>query len=129
MMIELMTYQKCAMVNITRQVRDSLAKSGIDNGLATVYCPHTTAGITINENSDPDVCSDILAGLEEMMPKLEYRHDEGNSPAHIKCLLTGQSVCIPVKDGELALGRWQGIYFCEFDGPRSRRFVVTVTAS
>lgn len=124
--IEITTYQKCTMVGITRQVKEAVAKSGIANGLVTVYCPHTTAGITFNENADPDVCTDVLAGLEALVPKLDYRHQEGNAPAHIKAILTGQSVSIPMQNGELALGRWQGIYLCEFDGPRSRQVLISV---
>ncbi|HBU13222.1 MAG TPA: hypothetical protein DEB31_11070 [Clostridiales bacterium] len=114
------------MVNITKQVREAVQKSGVAEGSVIVCCPHTTAGITINENSDPDVVTDVLDGLEQIVPKLPYRHDEGNSDAHIKCSLVGISVVLPVEDGEPVLGRWQGIYFCEFDGPRNRRFTVAV---
>ncbi len=120
------TYKKCTFLNITSQVRDAVKKSGVQNGAVLVYCPHTTAGITINENADPDVTSDIIAALDKMVPEIEFLHIEGNSPAHIKTLLTGSSVSVPVEGGNLALGRWQGIYFCEYDGPRDRKFSVQV---
>lgn len=123
---DLPTYKQCAMIGITSYVRDAVKKSGIWEGLATVYCPHTTAGITINENADPDVTADILAALQKMVPAMDYAHIEGNSPAHIKTLMTGSSVTVPVARGSLALGRWQGIYFCEYDGPRDRKFYVQV---
>ena len=124
---DLHTYKKSTFVNITSQVKDALKKSGVQDGIATVYCPHTTAGITINENADPDVTVDMLAVLEKIIPEVEFMHIEGNSPAHIKTLLTGSSVGIPVNDGNLALGRWQGVYFCEYDGPRDRKFYVQIT--
>lgn len=123
---DLPTYKQCTYINITAYVRDAVKKSGITHGLANVYCPHTTAGITINENADPDVTADILAALDKMVPALDFAHIEGNSPAHIKTLLTGSAVTIPVEQGILALGRWQGIYFCEYDGPRDRKFYVQV---
>ena len=92
-----------------------------------VYVPHTTAGVTINENADPSVVTDILAGLEQMAPRdSDYRHREGNADSHIKATLTGFSQTIPVRDGRLVLGTWQGIYFCEFDGPRTRTVLVSV---
>lgn len=112
-------------VNITGQVREALKKSGGTDGICLVYCPHTTAGITINENADPDVVSDLLFALDQTLPnRPEFRHMEGNSAAHLKASLVGGSVTIPVEAGKLALGMWQGIYFCEFDGPRRRRFMV-----
>ena len=125
--VELRTYQKCAMINITKQVKDAVMKSGVKEGLVTVHCPHTTAGITVNENADPDVVTDLLAAMEELVPKINYRHAEGNSSAHLKAALTGCSTVVPVHGGEIALGVWQGIYFCEFDGPRNRRFFVQAT--
>lgn len=113
--------------NITSQVKESLEKSGVQNGLCHVYCPHTTAGITINENADPDVDIDILFALNKTFPdRPEFRHFEGNSAAHVKASVVGCSVTVPVVNGALQLGVWQGIYFCEFDGPRSRQFYVTV---
>lgn len=115
------------MANITKQVQQALAESGIQNGICVVYCPHTTAGITINENADPDVVHDLLLALEDIYPdRRDFRHAEGNSAAHLKALAAGASASIPVHEGRLVLGTWQGIYFCEFDGPRNRRFVVQV---
>ncbi len=113
--------------NITRTVEQTLVKSGVRDGLCVVYCPHTTAGITINENADPDVVHDLLLGLSRAMPdRPEFRHAEGNSAAHLKASFVGSSVTVIIKDGRLVLGRWQGIYFCEFDGPRSRNFYVKI---
>lgn len=117
----------CDMHNITLQVRQALLNSKVQNGTCTVYCPHTTAGITINENADPDVVYDLLLALDKTYPdRPEFLHGEGNSAAHLKALVTGSSVTIPVQNGRLALGTWQGVYFCEFDGPRQRRFMVQV---
>ena len=125
---QLQTYKKEAFVNITRTVREEVAKSGLQEGVVLVHSPHTTAGITITENADPDVCADMIWALKELVPKLPYRHAEGNSPAHLKTILVGNNVSVPVKDGELCLGIWQGIYFCEFDGPRDRRFFITMSS-
>ncbi len=114
-----------SFTNITGTVKKLLAKSGIKNGICVVYCPHTTAGITINENADPDVVRDLLLGLSRALPdRAEFRHTEGNSAAHLKASYVGSSVTVIIKDGQLVLGTWQGIYFCEFDGPRSRKFYV-----
>ncbi len=124
---EIETYKKCALISINKQVREAVSKSGVKQGLATVYSPHTTAGITINENADPDVATDLLAALEAQVPDVDFRHGEGNSDAHLKTTLTGVFACIPVENGEPVLGTWQGVYFCEFDGPRRRRFYVSVT--
>lgn len=108
-------------VDITDRVRDAIADMGIATGVATVFVPHTTAGITLNENADPDVTADIQAGLERFVPwSAGYRHVEGNSAAHIKASLMGSSVRVPVEEGRLKLGTWQAIYLCEFDGPRTR---------
>jgi secondary thiamine-phosphate synthase enzyme len=116
-------------IDITSQVRQSVTDSGIKDGIAIVYCPHTTAGITINENADPDVIHDLLLGLIAAFPdRRDFRHAEGNSVAHLKAQAIGSSVTIIIKNGNLVLGTWQGIYFCEFDGPRSRRFHVKVMA-
>ncbi|MBO8168998.1 MAG: YjbQ family protein [Thermoanaerobacteraceae bacterium] len=120
------TRAKEEMREITVQVQDFVTGSGLKNGACVVYVPHTTAGITINENADPDVVSDILMELGKVIPERDnYRHLEGNSAAHIKASLMGSSVTVPVKDGKLMLGTWQGIYFCEFDGPRERKVYVT----
>ena len=113
--------------NITANVRDAVAKSGVTDGIALVYCPHTTAGITINENADPDVVHDLLIGLDKAFPeRAEFRHAEGNSTAHLKASAMGSSVTIIVNKGNLVLGTWQGVYFCEFDPPRTRKFYVKV---
>jgi len=113
--------------NITPQVREAVVKSGIANGIAVVYCPHTTAGMTINENADPDVIHDLLIGLDKAFPdRSEFRHAEGNSTAHLKASAIGSSVTVIIENGKLLLGTWQGVYFCEFDPPRSRKFYVKV---
>ena len=113
--------------DITQRVKDALRESGIANGLCVVYCPHTTAGITINENADPDVVRDLIFALENTYPnRAEFRHSEGNSASHLKASVIGSSVTIPVRNGRLLLGTWQGVYFCEFDGPRARRFYVQI---
>ena len=116
------THSRTELIDITREVQEALARLGVGNGLCTVFVPHTTAGVTINENADPDVQADMLKELNKAIPfDDEYRHVEGNSAAHIKATLTGSSVQAPVEGGKLQLGTWQGIYFCEFDGPRNRR--------
>ena len=116
------------MIDITSQVGSLVAQSGITNGDVIVYCPHTTAAITINENADPSVPHDILLTLAELVPhhRSGYRHSEGNSDAHCKSSLIGCSEQILIKDKSLDLGTWQGIFFCEFDGPRSRRAIVQI---
>ncbi len=113
--------------NITAQVREAVKKSGAADTLAVVFCPHTTAGITINENADPDVVRDLIFALDKTFPdRAEFRHAEGNSAAHLKASTIGSSVTILVENGQLVLGTWQGIYFCEFDPPRNRKFYVKV---
>jgi len=113
--------------NITSQVRDAITKSGVTDGIAVVFCPHTTAGITINENADPDVVHDMLLGLHKAFPeRTEFLHGEGNSPAHLKASAIGSGVTIVVANGRPVLGTWQGIYFCEFDAPRNRKFYVKI---
>ena len=113
-------------IDITRKVAEIVHRSQIRRGICQVFIPHTTAGVTINENADPDVVGDLLSALNTMAPALRYRHGEGNSPAHLKSLLTGSSVMVPVEDGVLRLGTWQGIYFCEYDGPRQRKVQVQI---
>ncbi len=109
------------------RVREAVRASGVENGLCTVFVPHTTAGVTINENADPDVAADILAFLAEMVPRnWRFRHAEGNSDAHLKASLMGASVQVPVAGGRLSLGTWQGLYLAEFDGPRTRKVHVVV---
>ena len=113
--------------NIMPQVREVITKSGIVNGIAVIYCPHTTAGITINENADPDVVHDLLIGLNKAFPdRGEFRHGEGNSAAHLKASAMGSSATIVIENGKPLLGTWQGIYFCEFDPPRNRKFYVKI---
>ncbi len=116
------------MIDITSQVRSFVSQSGITNGDVIVYCPHTTAAITINENADPSVPHDILLTLEELLPhhRPGYQHSEGNSDAHCKSSLIGCSEQILIKDESLDLGTWQGIFFCEFDGPRSRKVIIQI---
>ncbi len=115
------------LYDITPLVREALGKSRIEDGIALVYCPHTTAGITINENADPDVISDLLLGLDKAFPdRREFRHVEGNSSAHLKATAVGSSVAVIFNQGRLVLGTWQGIYFCEFDPPRRRKFYVKI---
>ena len=119
------TRRREELINLTGLATDTLRKSGIKSGICIVYVPHTTAGVTINENADPDVPRDILMTLGKIVPpSLPFRHIEGNSDAHVKATLVGSSVIIPVENGTLALGTWQGIFFCEFDGPRSRRVFI-----
>ena len=115
------------LIDITRQVEQAVAESGVREGLCCVYCPHTTAAITINENADPDVVHDLLLALGDTFPdRPAFRHAEGNSHAHLNSSAVGCSETIPVSDGRLALGTWQGVRFCEFDGPRHRRFFVQI---
>ena len=116
-------------IEITDRVHQVVRESGVESGLCHVYVPHTTAGVFINENADPDALSDILNTLDSLVPwEKGYRHAEGNAAAHIKATLVGTSQTVPVRHGRLALGRWQGIYFADFDGPRERHFQVTVMA-
>jgi len=113
--------------NVTQQVREAVSKSGVANGIVVVCCPHTTAGMTINENADPDVIHDLLIGLNKAFPdRSEFRHAEGNSTAHLKASAVGSSVTVIIENGKLLLGTWQSIFFCEFDPPRTRKFYVKV---
>jgi secondary thiamine-phosphate synthase enzyme len=122
------TKSRNQMIDITSQVRSFVSQSGVTDGDVIVYCPHTTAAITINENADPSVPHDILLTLEQLLPQHRsgYRHSEGNSDSHCKSSLLGCSEQILVRDKSLELGTWQGIFFCEFDGPRSRRVMVQI---
>ncbi|WP_410769991.1 secondary thiamine-phosphate synthase enzyme YjbQ [Fontibacillus sp. BL9] len=124
--LELSTAKRDEMRDITREITSLVHKSGIANGIAVIYSPHTTAGITINENADPDVKHDVLLRLDEVYPWThpKYRHAEGNTASHLKAITTGSSQTVVIHEGELMLGRWQGIYFCEFDGPRQRQCLV-----
>ena len=119
--LTIQTQERTEFVDITALVQAAVVELGVKAGAVTVFVPHTTAGITINENADPDVVTDIKSGLEKIIPwNSHYRHGEGNSAAHIKCGLMGSSVRVLVENGRLQLGTWQAIYFCEFDGPRTR---------
>jgi len=123
----ILTTGKEGLYNITDRVREALREGKVQEGICTVFCPHTTAGITINENADPDVARDILLGLDKAFPdRSEFRHSEGNSSAHLKASCIGSSVQVIISGGNLMLGTWQGIYFCEFDGPRTRKFIVSI---
>jgi secondary thiamine-phosphate synthase enzyme len=125
---EVKTRQRDELVDITTQVQQALRQSAVKEGVVTVFVPHTTAAVTINENADPDVVHDVLAALDVAVPHHQdfYRHGEGNSAAHAKSSLLGCSTSVPVHDSRMTLGTWQAIYFCEFDGPRSRKVIVTV---
>ncbi|HUQ31975.1 MAG TPA: secondary thiamine-phosphate synthase enzyme YjbQ [Pyrinomonadaceae bacterium] len=114
------------LVEFTEEVRGKLKESGLKSGVCVLYVQHTTAGLTVNENADPDVPRDMLHALRTLLPQhgMGFRHAEENSDAHIKASLTGASVTVPFDDGELLLGRWQGIFLCEFDGPRERRVIM-----
>lgn len=114
------THAAMELLDITGEVQSVLTALGISDGIVLVFVPHTTAGIVINEGADPAVKEDLLQALKRITPDLHYRHMEGNSPAHIQTALTGSSVLIPVEKGGLCLGTWQRIFFCEFDGPRTR---------
>ncbi|MFQ6759197.1 MAG: YjbQ family protein [Deltaproteobacteria bacterium] len=107
--------------DITAQLQKAVTASTVVDGVCHVYNPHTTAGLTINEGAAPDVQADILAALQKIVPQIRYRHGEGNSPAHVMASLTGSSVTVFIENGRLQLGTWQKIFFCEFDGPRSRK--------
>lgn len=127
MRFEIQTQRREQMVEITREVAGAVTASGVTDGRVMVFCQHTTAAVTINEAADPDVQVDMLAGLSRLVPEDGgWRHVEGNSDAHIKSSLVGVSVDIPIMGGRLALGSWQGVYLCEFDGPRQRSLAVVV---
>lgn len=119
--------ERQGFTDVTGRVERIVSESGIADGICVVYCPHTTAGLTVNENTDPDVVRDMLLGLDRAFPdRPEFRHAEGNSSAHLKASCVGSSVTVIVSGGRLALGTWQGIWFCEFDGPRTRHCYVKV---
>ena len=123
----LRTNARCEFVNIDAQVEKVLATSGVSDGVCVVFVPHTTAAVTINENADPDVRRDIIAELEKVVPFADhYQHMEGNAAAHIKASLLGSSATVVVQGGRLKLGTWQSLFFCEFDGPRTRQVWVKV---
>jgi secondary thiamine-phosphate synthase enzyme len=123
------THARAELVDVTELVRREVRAAGIRDGVVTLFVPHTTAGITIQENADPDVVHDLLLALERAVPwqSRDYRHAEGNTAAHVKASMMGSSAQVFIRNGDLALGTWQAIYFCEFDGPRSRRLWLSVT--
>jgi secondary thiamine-phosphate synthase enzyme len=125
--LQIKTDRRTQFVDITNQVQSLVAKSSTKNGVLHLYVPHTTAAITINEHADPDVASDVEAAFDRLIPERgPYRHSEGNSDSHIKSILVGNTQAVFIADGKLALGRWQGIFFCEFDGPRNRSLHVKI---
>jgi len=127
---EVQTRERVVFVDVTAQVAAEASRSGVRDGVVIVYVPHTTAGVTINENADPSVRADITLALERLVPSdLPFTHLEGNADAHVKASLMGSSAAVPLADGRLQLGTWQGIYFAEFDGPRRRRVLVSVLAA
>jgi secondary thiamine-phosphate synthase enzyme len=127
--VDIKTHSREEFQDITRTVREIVGESGVASGVCYIFVPHTTAGVTVNEHADPSVVEDIIAQLDKMVPQHgSYRHLEGNSPAHIKASLMGDSEALFIEDGEIVLGTWQGIFFCEFDGPRSRHLLVKIVA-
>ena len=128
--IRLRTRSAQCLEDVTQQVNEAVRASGVDEGVCHLFVPHTTAGLVINENDDPDVGRDLLEKLEALVPSdAPYHHYEGNAHAHIKSSLVGQSAAVPVAGGRLALGRWQAVFFAEFDGPRERELLLTVVAA
>ena len=128
--LHLRTQERCELVNITGEVLEAVQQSGVQSGLCLIHAPHTTAGITIQEGYDPDVTRDILAHLEKTIPEHgDYKHAEGNSDSHLKSLLTGAGQVLPIEFGKLQLGRWQAVFFCEFDGPRERTVWIQIIAA
>ncbi|HEX9364250.1 MAG TPA: secondary thiamine-phosphate synthase enzyme YjbQ [Candidatus Dormibacteraeota bacterium] len=127
---EVRTRRRAHLVDITDQVAEAVRQSAVTDGVCHVFVPHTTAGVTINEGADPDVANDIESHLGEIVPKeAAFEHAEGNSDSHIKTVLVGPSCAAPVREGKLALGQWQAIFLCEWDGPRTRRVDVNVLRS
>ena len=120
------THKRCEMIDITAKVAETVRQNGAQSGGAVIWVPHTTAGITGCENADPDVKRDVLFALERAVPNSGFMHAEGNSDAHVKALMTGTSLSVIIENGRLCLGVWQGICFCEYDGPRSRRVFVKI---
>lgn len=128
--ISLQTSSRFEMIDITGTVQKAISDKKIESGICLIYTPHTTAAVTINENADPDVPRDILAALDKAVPlNANYRHIEGNSAAHVKSSLVGASELVIIEKGRIVLGTWQSIFFCEFDGPRSRKVLISIIAS
>ncbi len=125
--LDIETSAKETFIDITARVEEEIRRSGVKAGICIVYAPHTTAAVTINENADPTVRQDLLMVLRQAVPhSLPYAHTEGNSPAHVKASLVGSSVCLLIENGRAVLGTWQGIFFCEFDGPRRRHVYLKI---
>ncbi len=124
--LEVSTSSRSQMVDITGKVREAVRQSAVCDGICIVYVPHTTAGITVNESADPAVAEDILEQMAKLVPQGKYRHREGNADSHIKAGLTGFSLTLIVRGGDIALGTWQGVFLCEFDGPRRRQVWIKV---
>ncbi|MEO0069718.1 MAG: secondary thiamine-phosphate synthase enzyme YjbQ [candidate division WOR-3 bacterium] len=121
------THSRTELVDITSKVQEIVEKTGVNSGICFIYVPHTTAGVTVNESYDPDVARDITTTLSRLVPSnFRYEHTEGNADAHIKSVLVGSFQAIPIEKGRLALGRWQGVFFCEFDGPRERKCLIKI---
>ena len=124
------THVRTELLDITEKVKDAVAQSKVGSGMCFIYVPHTTAAVTVNESYDSDVARDIAAALSKLVPhRAGYAHSEGNADAHIKAAMLGSCQAIPVEEGRLALGRWQGVFFCEFDGPRQRRVQIQILSS
>ena len=125
--ISILSKKQTEMIDITKEISGILAESKVQDGICILFVPHTTAGITINENADPDVVDDIIMELNKIVPIQDnYKHLEGNSAAHLKSSIVGFSETLIIKNGGLLLGTWQGIYFCEYDGPRNRKLVIKI---
>jgi len=124
--VELETEERKEFINITPKIEKIIEQTEKEDGVCHICSPHTTAAITINEGDDPDVRTDLTDSLNELVPELDFKHEEGNSDAHLKCSLVGPTEKVLLEDGEIQLGKWQKIYFCEFDGPRSRKFLVKI---
>lgn len=125
--IKIQTDQRNQFIDLNSKVQQVVHNSGVEKGKCHVYCPHTTGAITINEGADPDVQDDLLNALEKLVPNIEFSHREGNSDAHLKSSIVGASETVPVRNRSLKLGKWQKIFFCEFDGPRTRRVIIQVS--
>ncbi|HUT52356.1 MAG TPA: secondary thiamine-phosphate synthase enzyme YjbQ [bacterium] len=125
--VQVKSSRRREMIDVTGLIARAVAEAGVESGVVVAFVPHTTAGITINENADPDVQRDILAHLEKLVPERgSWRHSEGNSDAHLQASIMGSSVTVIIENGRLVLGTWQSVFFCEFDGPRSRQLHVKV---